>query len=525
MIDLRPYQVDLKVNTSRAIKVHRRALLQLPTGGGKTAISSAMIEGCVRAGWDIWFLCHRDELVRQTSRTLQRMGIDHGYVAAGYPKDTRHQVLVCMVATVGRRLDRLKPPKIIFVDEAHHAVAGTWKKILAAFPDALVVGLSATPERLDGRGLGDVFKALVQGPQLRWLMDEGWLCDYRLWSHKAPDLSSVKKRGDDYDKDALTNKMASTALVGDAVEHYLRICPGERGVSFCVSVQHALITRDAFRKAGVRAEELDGDTDKTIRRNMLAAFQRGEIDILTSVDLFGEGFDLPELSVAIFQRPTLSEALAKQQAGRAFRALYAPDADLSTREGRLRGIAEGPKPYAYLLDHAGLWGPAGTHGLPDDHRDWTLEGRKKGKSESGGPGAKVCGNCFGSNPQGTKLCRWCGAEFILTPRELEVIAEDLVEIQRETVRQATASESAMEVATFDAVVQIFMARGYANPVTPAEAVWLKRGNQVTEQMFYDALKTVALAKGHKRGWAEYLLRARRERLAKEAAAKKKEQVA
>lgn len=523
MIDLRPYQVDLKVNTSRAIKVHRRALLQLPTGGGKTAISSAMIEGCVRAGWDIWFLCHRDELVRQTSKTLQRMGIDHGYVAAGYPKDTRHQVLVCMVATVGRRLDRLKPPKIIFVDEAHHAVAGTWRKILDMFPDALVVGLTATPERLDGRGLDDVFRALVPGPQIRWLMDEGWLCDFRLWSHKPPDLSKVKRRGQDYDPEALSKTMST--LVGDAVEHYLRICPGERGVSFCVDVEHALASRDAFRRAGVRCEELDGETDKTVRRNVLSAFQRGELDVLTSVDLFGEGFDLPELLVAILQRPTESTALALQQVGRAFRPIYADGTDMSTREGRLWGIANGPKPYAYLLDHAGNFGPSGTHGMPDDHREWTLEGRKKSTSNSGGPGAKVCGNCFGSNPQGTKLCRWCGTEFILTPRELEVIAEDLVEIQRETARQATASESAMEVATFDAVVQIFMARGYANPVTPAEAVWIKRGNQVTEQMFYDALKGVAMAKGHKRGWAEYLLRARRERLAKEAAARKKEQVA
>lgn len=522
MIDLREYQTNAVAGTRRALKVHRRVLLQLPTGAGKTACASSMINGCVAAGWDIWFLCHRDELVRQTSKTLQRMGIDHGYVAAGYPKDTRHQVLVCMVGTVGRRLEKLKPPKIIFVDEAHHAVAGTWKKILDAFPDALIVGLTATPERLDGRGLDDVFRALVTGPQIRWLMDEGWLCDFKLWSHPAPDLSRIKARGDDYDQGELGKAMSDGKLVGDAVEHYLRLAPGERGVSFCVNVEHALITRDAFRKAGVRCEELDGDTDKDVRRNVLAAFQRGDIDILTSVDLFGEGFDLPEMAVAIFQRPTKSLALALQQAGRTFRPVYADGADLSTAEGRLWGIANGPKPFAYLIDHAGNFGPAGAHGMPDDHRDWTLEGRKKSKSASGGPGAKICANCFGSNPQGIKLCRWCGTQFVLTPRELEVIAGDLVEIEREGARIAQASESAMEADSYEAVVRIFIARKNNNPAAAAEGVWTKRGNQVTEQMFYDACKLVAQERGHKRGWAEYLLRARRERIAKEAKARKEE---
>lgn len=514
MIELRPYQVDLKVNTSRAIKIHKRVLLQLATGGGKTAVSSAMIEGCVRAGWPVWFLCHRDELVRQTSKTLEKMNIDHGFVAAGYPKETRHQVLVCMVATVGRRLDKMKAPKIIFVDEGHHAVAGTWLKILEAFPDALVVGLTATPERLDGRGLDDVYKALIPGPQLRWLMDEGWLCDYRLWSHAPPDLSRMKTRGDDYDQDQLAKTMSDSALVGDAVAHYLKIAPGERGVSFCVNIEHALITRDAFRRAGVRCEEVDGNTDKDVRRNMLEAFKRGDLDILTSVDLFGEGFDLPEMSVAIFQRPTKSLALAMQQAGRTFRPVWAPGTDMSTREGRLWGIANGPKPCAYLLDHAGNFGPERPHGMPDDEREWKLEGRKKGKGNSGGPGAKVCANCFGSNPQGVTTCRYCGTEFILTPREIAVIEGDLVEIEREQKRQAEASVPVADAKSFRELVDIFMARGINSPAVPAEAVWTKEGHTVTEQEFYDACKYVALKKGYKRGWAEYAIRLRRERIKK-----------
>lgn len=511
MMQLRDYQSELVAKVSGSLRTHNRVLMQMATGGGKTACSSSMIQACVKAGWDIWFLCHRDELVRQTSITLQRMGIDHGYVAAGYPKDSRHQVLVCMVGTVGRRLATLKPPRLIVVDEAHHAVAGTWSKILEAFPQAKVVGLTATPCRLDGRGLDDTFSALVPGPPLRWLMDEGWLCDYRLWSHAPPDLSGLKNRGDDYDPQALAAKMSDAALVGDAVEHYLRICPGERGVSFCVNVEHALITRDAFRKAGVSCEELDGDAPKDVRRNVLEAFKKGRIDILTSVDLFGEGFDMPEMAVAIFQRPTQSLGLALQQAGRTFRGVYANGTDMSTRNGRLWGIANGPKPWAYLIDHAGNFGPDRPHGMPDDHREWTLEGRKKGSAKSAGPGAKVCAYCFGANPQGTKDCRWCGKTFILTPREIEQIEGELKEIERERARTATASQPATLAKSYDEIVTIFIARGNGDPAAAAENVWRSMGNSISDGEYMAACTRVEKERGYKKGWAFFRARLRNTR--------------
>lgn len=506
---LRQYQANCVGGVKRALKVHRRVLLQSPTGSGKTMQAAHMIRGCVNNGWRVMFLCHRDELVQQTSATLLRMGVDHGFVAAGYPKDTRSQVLVCMVGTVRSRLDKLQAPHIIFTDEAHHSVAGTWKVIIEHFPDALIVGLSATPERLDGRGLDDIFNALVPGPAVSWLMEEGYLSDYKAWSHAPPDLTSVKRRGADYDPSALAAKMSDSHLVGDAVDHYLRLCHGERAVSFCVNVEHALAMRDAFNAAGVPAVELDGNTPKEERRRALAAFRAGDIQVMTSVDLFGEGFDLPEVSVAILQRPTESLGLYLQQVGRVLRPVYAEGWPLDTAEQRLAAIANGPKPHAFILDHAGN---IARHGRPDDAREWKLEGRKKGSSMSGGPGAKVCAYCFGSNPQGTTVCRYCGKVFILTPREIEQIDGELKEIEREQVRAATASNPVNDAASFEDIVTIFIARGHSDPATAAEGAWRGRGGTVSDGEFMAACQRVELERGYKKGWAFFRARLRTTRM-------------
>lgn len=476
-----------------------------------TMQAAHMIRGCVNTGWRVMFLCHRDELVQQTSKTLLKMGVDHGFVAAGYPKDYSAQVLVCMVGTVGRRLEQLQAPNIIFTDEAHHSVAGTWKAIIERFPNALIVGLSATPERLDGRGLDDIFKALVPGPDVHWLMEEGYLADYKAWSHDVPDLSGVKRRGADYDASALAAAMGDSHLLGDAVDHYLRICPGERAVSFCVNVEHALAVRDAFRSSGVVAEELDGNTPKEERRRVLAAFKAGDVQVMTSVDLFGEGFDLPEVSVAILQRPTDSLGLYLQQVGRVLRPVYAEGWPQETREDRLAAIANGPKPHAFILDHAGN---IARHGRPDDQREWRLEGRKKGGSNGSGPGAKVCANCFGSNPQGVTVCRYCGTVFILTPREIEQRDGELKEIERERAMAATAANPVNEAKTFEEIVTIFIARGHSDPATAAEGAWRGRGEsyKVSDAEFLRACERVEKERGYKKGWAYFRARLRTTRM-------------
>lgn len=516
---LRPYQTEVIERARSAMKVHRRVLLQLPTGGGKTVISGTMMHGCVKAGWRIWFLCHRQELIDQTAKTLRGLGIEFGYVAAGYPKAKREQVLICAVGTVGRRLDDLPAPDIIFVDEAHHSVAGTWSAIISKFDKARIVGLTATPERLDGRGLGDVFTALVPGPPVRDLMDDGWLADYRAWSHAPPDLSHLKMRGKDYDPEALSATMSNADLIGDVVEHYMEHAAGERGVAFCVDVNHSLRMRDAFRDAGVRCEQLDGSAPKEVRRRVTGEFKRGEVEVLTSVDLFGEGYDLPELAVAILARPSKSLSLILQQCGRTFRPVWADGFDLDTRSGRLDAIAHSTKPCAKLLDHAGnLRHPdLGGHGLPDDHREWTLEGRKKSSRASGGSYARICPKCFGASPPRTEVCQYgCGHVFVMTPRELEEAAGDLKEIEREQARIHTASQPVPD--NFLEAVHILMARGGTDPATQAYWILSKRGIAISESDYIAAMKVVAKHRNYKPGWVQYKVRLWRQRAKPKVAA-------
>lgn len=430
-LTLRPYQSHAIANLRRALKQHRRVLCQLPTGGGKTVIAATMLGGAAGQNKRAWIVVHRRELVEQTSHTLERVGVDHGFIAAGFPPRYRKPVTLCSVQTLAARLKRpdfpAEAPHLIVWDEAHHCAAGTWQQVAARYPEALHVGLTATPERLDGKGLDGMFKALVPGPSIAFLIENGFLSQYRAWTKAAPDVSGVKLRGSDFDAAQLAELMGRPAIMGDAVKHYLDICPGKLAVAFCCSIEHAIATRDAFRAAGVIAEELDGTARADVRRNTVRAFRKGDIHVLTSVDLFGEGFDLPELSAAILLRPTKSLGLYMQQVGRALRT--APGKDC-----------------AYILDHAGN---VARHGLPDAEREWSLSSRKRKRGTSSAP-SKLCPGCFASCAAGCTTCEFCGHVFELTPREIDHVDGLLREIDLAAMKQAAVRANSR--AEFEGVI-------------------------------------------------------------------------
>jgi len=503
---LRPYQEDLLDKTRRALRVHRRVLVQAATGAGKTVLSAKMLHGVEQGGKRALFVVHRDELIDQTAKTLERGDVDHGFCANGYPKDYRRLITLCKIGTLASRLHLIPPPSIIFFDEGHHVAAATWRKIAEAFPGAFQIGLSATPERLDGKGL-DHFNALVPGPSTKWLIDEGWLTDYRLFSHPAPDLATIKMKGSDFDPSDMAQKMGGQ-IVGDAVEHYKRICGHAQFVAFCCDINHAMETRDAFRAAGVACEELDGDSDRAFRRDTMDEFRRGALPGLTSVDLFGEGVDIPELGAVILLRRSQSLALVLQWVGRVLRPVYAPGFDLTTREGRLAAIAAGPKPIAYILDHGGNFGPAGLHGMPDDEREWSLAGRPKGRGAGSTP-TRTCPNCFGASPAGTLVCSACGHAFQLTPREIEQIAGELEEVKRAAAAEAARIEIAARPVyaadSFEAIFEIALARGHKVPWLYAAGVMRARKETVSDTQYRWALDRFAGAKGYKPGWVLHQL--------------------
>lgn len=450
---LRPYQEDIIVRVRRALKVHRKALLVMPTGAGKTNTAGFMMKGSVSRNQRCFFMVHRKELVEQTCATMDKLGLDYGIVAAGMPFNPYKNITICSVGTLAARLDKVPAPDLIIVDEAHHSSAATWLAIFAAFPKAFYVGLTATPERLDGRGLDHQYKALVMGPTVRWLIDNGFLAEYRAWSHPSPELKGIRKIAGDYNQGQLAAAMDKPHLIGDIVDHYKKLAMGTQAVMFCVSVEHALHSAAAFKEAGIAADEIDGTANRIDRSNTIGAFRRGEIRVLTSVDLISEGFDLPEMQTTILARPTASLGLMTQQVGRCLRP--APG-----------------KAHAIILDHAGN---IARHGLPDAEREWSLEGRKKKSGPSVAP-VKQCPNCFGSAPAGVTACPYCGYAFPIQPREVTQVDGSLTEVDVAAVRAKAKAEQA-SATTYDELVALGRARGYAKPEGWARHLIKARGGR------------------------------------------------
>lgn len=438
---LRPYQSKLIADTRALFRQGKRApLLVSPCGSGKTVLFSYMAG---QSAGRVVILAHREELLGQISRTLGMFDVPHSWIAAGREYSASPRVAVASVQTLAKRLGRVQAPSLVIIDEAHHATSASYRQVLSAWPGALVVGVTASPERLDGTGLGDVFDSMALGPTVTELTELGALCPYRIYAPSRPDLTAVATRAGDYARDALAVAMDKPTITGCAVSHYQRLAAGKRAVVFCVSVQHSRDVAMQFQAAGFQSAWLDGGMDGRERDRTVAKFRTGAIQVLTSCDLISEGFDLPAIEVAIMLRPTQSTALWIQQSGRALRP----------HEG---------KDYAIILDHAGN---VFRHGLPDAPREWTLEGRKRGRRNASEQEVHIrtCPSCMGAQPRtGATVCRYCGALFPIDPRQVDEVAGELAEVEREQARVAARQEVG-RAKTLAELVDIGTKRGYKNP--------------------------------------------------------------
>jgi DNA repair protein RadD len=359
-VKLRPFQALDIVRMRRAYSAGAsRVCYCLPTGGGKTVVFSFIVASATRRGRRVLILGHREEITAQISGSLTDMGVSHGIIAPGYPA-TIWPVQVASVATFARRLDPSALPfDLIVIDECHHATAASWRTILAAYPEAKVLGVTATPVRLDGKGLDDIFDQMIIGPDVATLTDGGYLVPSVVFTPlRLPNLAQVRTRAGDYAIDQLSAKMSERSLIERAVKDYLQRCPGVPAVAFGVDRQHSEKIAQAFREAGIRSAHLDGETSRDERKRMIAALGTGELDVLANCGLISEGVDVPAIVAAILLRPTQSLALCRQQVGRTSRP----------SPGKKRAI---------ILDHAGN---CFRHGLPDTPRTWTL-GATKSKTK------------------------------------------------------------------------------------------------------------------------------------------------
>ena len=317
-LDLRPYQVrDVERLRAAYGEGRRRPVYVLPTGGGKTVVFAHVTDGASRKGRRTGILVHRRELVRQASAKLEWAGVAHGIVARGLDRDHDAPALVLSVQTAIRRLHQLPQFGFLVIDEAHHARAETWTRLLAAWPGAKLLGVTATPARTDGKGLGlkagGIFDALVTGASVTELQAEGWLAKTRCFvPARLIDTTGLRTRLGDWEARALAERAA--VVTGDAVAEYRRHADHLPAIAYGCTVAHAEAIAQAFRDAGYRSACVHGGTPPPLRDAMIAGLGERGIEVLTACDLISEGLDVPNVGAMILLRPTQSLVLAMQHA-------------------------------------------------------------------------------------------------------------------------------------------------------------------------------------------------------------------
>lgn len=441
MIQLRPYQQTLIDGIRAQYRAGTRSVLAVaPTGAGKTVCFAYITQGAAAKGNRVLIMAHRVELIDQISDALKAFGVKHGFVAANYPSSPRTPVQVASIQTLIRRIPQCIPPDLIIVDEAHHATAkNTIGQILRAWPSARVLGVTATPLRLSGEGLGECFSAMVLGPTVAQLIDSGSLSPVRVYAPPTVDLGSLRISRGDFVTAELSQTMDKPKITGDAVDHYKRLAHGVAAVAFCVSVEHARHVAAQFTEAGFPSVHVDGGMDRHIRRAIIQEFRYGKIKVLTSCDLISEGFDCPGIVCGIMLRPTASLGLYMQQVGRCLR------------------LAPG-KQHAIILDHAGN---TRRHGLPTEDREWSLEGVERSKRRTADEpviSVRVCPNCFGAEKAGRPACSNCGTPYPIAARKIAEVEGELEEVQATERRkeQGRATDLA-------ALTELGKMRGYKSP--------------------------------------------------------------
>jgi DNA repair protein RadD len=477
-ITLRPYQQQLVAGVRAAFAAGARSVLAVaPTGAGKTVTFSYIAQAAAALGRRVCITVHRDSLLTQASDSLTECGVPHGLIAPGQP-ETRDLVQVASIQTLARRLDRWSFDFLI-PDEAHHAISPTWANVFAAFPNAFTLGVTATPARTDGRGLAEIFEAMVIGPSIAELIADGYLVPPIVYgSMRRINVARVAVTQGDFNRAQLAEVMDTSTVTGDAIGEYTRLCPGAPAVAFCVNIQHAEDVCAQFVAAGYRAEVIHGKLPIAQIRRAVSGLKDGRLQVLVSVDLVSEGFDCPAITAEINLRPTVSEALYIQQAGRALRPLYAPGSDLATRAGRLAAIAASSKPAAILIDHADNWI---RHGGPAVAREWTLEGRKKRPRGQHGAAVdiKQCPKCFACHAP-APVCPQCGHAYpiVSTERAPDTVHGQLAQVDAKLLEKKRRKEMIRRARTLEELQAV--ARELSYKPAWASILFQQRGGRIDQ---------------------------------------------
>lgn len=418
-VTLRGYQSSaIQAVRSALARGHRRALLVLPTGAGKTIVASEIIRRGVERKRRALFLAPRRELVYQTSDKLSALGVPHGLLMAGEGRTLDVPVQVACLPTMHSRVCRssMSAPRaeIVIVDEAHASMGRMAQAVLDLYPDAVQIGMTATPSRSDGRGLGELYDALVEGPSVAELTRDWYLVPVRYFAPSTVDLEGVRTQAGDYHQGDLSKRVNTPQLIGDVVSNWLRIAADRKTVVFAVDRAHAMALHEEFMRAGVSSEYLDGNTPNDDRKAILGRVRSGETQVLCSVDVLSYGWDEPSVSCGIIARPTKSIARYLQAAGRILRPF----------DGKTDSI---------LIDHSGV---VSELGFVDDTQPWSLDGKskiqeRKAEKAREEPKPITCGDC-GAEFKPASKCPECGADCTHRAKTaIEAHEADLIEFSRQ----------------------------------------------------------------------------------------------
>ena len=431
---------------------NRRIILHSPTGSGKTTMAAMLISAAIAKGSRIGFLAHRKELIDQASRRLDAFDLDHGIIMAQHWR--RRPDLPLQVASVQTLIRRQVPAwDLVVVDECHRTYSPSYLKVLSANPNAAVIGLTATPVRSDGKPLGTIYQDMVSAERITTLIKQGYLVRPRHYAPTEVNLDGVHVRAGDYAPEELAEVMSKVDLVGRVVGTWKRLAAERITVVFAVNRAHGRILHNEFVINGVAAEYLDGDTPKAEREGILSSAADGKTRVIVNVAVLTEGWDLPVCSCAVIARPTRSEGLYLQMAGRILRP--APD-----------------KTDCIILDHGNC---ARSFGLVDMDREWSLEDSAMVRAKCDAPSLTVCKQCFATYLSSLPACPECGHVPQRKPHEIVQAEGELGEITMSDFERQVREEYAD-------LRRVARERGY-KPGWAWHLIAARHGDSVAERYF------------------------------------------